>query len=39
MKQESTASDLIYDLATRKESPFYFAIDLTGEQKDVSIKQ
>ena len=34
-----TASDLVYDLATRKESPFYFAIDLTGEQKDVSIKQ
>jgi hypothetical protein len=24
---------------TREESPFYFAIDLTGEKKDVSIKQ
>ncbi len=34
-----TASDLVYELATRKESPFYIAIDLTGEQKDVSIKQ
>ena len=34
-----TASELVYELATRKESPFYFAIDLTGEQKDVSIKQ
>lgn len=34
-----TASELVYDLATRKESPFYVAIDLTGEQKDVSIKQ
>lgn len=34
-----TASELVYELATQKESPFYFAIDLTGEQKDVSIKQ
>lgn len=34
-----TASELVYELATRPESPFYFAIDLTGEQKDVSIKQ
>jgi DGQHR domain-containing protein len=34
-----TASDLVYELATRKESPFYISIDLTGEQKDVSIKQ
>jgi DGQHR domain-containing protein len=34
-----TASELVYDLATRKDSPFYFAIDLTGEQKDVSVKQ
>ncbi len=34
-----TASELVYELATRQESPFYFAIDLTGEQKDVSIKQ
>lgn len=34
-----TASELVYELATRPDSPFYFAIDLTGEQKDVSIKQ
>ena len=32
--------DLIYELATNKESPFYsVGIDLTGEQKDGSIKQ
>ena len=34
-----TAAELVFELATRPESPFYFAIDLTGEQKDVSIKQ
>ena len=34
-----TASELVYELATRPDSPFYIAIDLTGEQKDVSIKQ
>lgn len=34
-----TAAELVFDLATRKESPFYISIDLTGEQKDVSIKQ
>jgi len=34
-----TASELVFELATRPDSPFYFAIDLTGEQKDVSIKQ
>jgi len=34
-----TASELVFELATRSESPFYYAIDLTGEQKDVSIKQ
>jgi DGQHR domain-containing protein len=34
-----TAAELVYELATRSDSPFYFAIDLTGEQKDVSIKQ
>jgi DGQHR domain-containing protein len=33
------ASELVYELANRKESPFYISIDLTGEQKDVSIKQ
>lgn len=33
-------SDLVYELATRKESPFYsVGIDLTGERKDVTIKQ
>lgn len=32
--------DLVYELATNKESPFYsVGIDLTGEQKDGSIKQ
>lgn len=34
-----TAAELVYELATRTDSPFYYAIDLTGEQKDVSIKQ
>lgn len=34
-----TAAELVFELATRPESPFYFSIDLTGEQKDVSIKQ
>jgi DGQHR domain-containing protein len=34
-----TAAELVFELATRKESPFYISIDLTGEQKDVSIKQ
>jgi len=34
-----TASELVYELATQKESPFYFSIDLTGEKKEVSIKQ
>lgn len=33
------ASDLVYELTNRKESPFFFAIDLTGEKKDVNIKQ
>ena len=33
------ASDLVYELANRRESPFYFAIDLTGEKRDVNIKQ
>lgn len=32
--------DLVYELATNRESPFYsVGIDLTGEQKDGSIKQ
>jgi DGQHR domain-containing protein len=34
-----TAAELVFELATRSESPFYISIDLTGEQKDVSIKQ
>lgn len=34
-----TAAELVFELATRKDSPFYVEIDLTGEQKDVSIKQ
>ena len=33
------ASDLVYELVTRKDSPFFFAIDLTGEKPDVNIKQ
>jgi hypothetical protein len=33
------AAELVYELANREDSPFYIAIDLTGEQKDVSIKQ
>src|SRR5208337_3045375 len=27
------AADLVYELANREDSPFYFSIDLTGEQK------
>lgn len=34
-----TAAELVFELANRADSPFYIAIDLTGEQKDVSIKQ
>jgi DGQHR domain-containing protein len=34
-----TAAELVFELATRQDSPFYISIDLTGEQKDVSIKQ
>ncbi len=33
------AAELVYELATRPDSPFYFALDLTGEQKDISVKQ
>jgi DGQHR domain-containing protein len=33
-------ADIVYELATRKGSPFYsVGIDLTGEKKDVAIKQ
>jgi DGQHR domain-containing protein len=34
-----TAAELVFELANRADSPFYISIDLTGEQKDVSIKQ
>jgi DGQHR domain-containing protein len=34
-----TASELVYELATQVASPFYLRIDLTGEQKELSIKQ
>lgn len=34
-----TAAELVYELAIRQDSPFYISIDLTGEKKDVSIKQ
>lgn len=32
-------SELVFELVERKESPFYYNIDLTGEKKDVTIKQ
>lgn len=32
-------ADIVYELAQRKESPFYEGIDLTGEKKDLTIKQ
>jgi DNA sulfur modification protein DndB len=33
------AAELVYELANREDSPFYISIDLTGEKKDLSIKQ
>jgi hypothetical protein len=33
------ASELVFELVERADSPFYIAIDLTGEQKDISVKQ
>jgi DNA sulfur modification protein DndB len=38
---QSTAitADIVYALADRKDSPFYSGIDLTGERKDITIKQ
>lgn len=39
---QSTAitADIVYELATRRESPFYsIGIDLTGEKKSLTIKQ
>lgn len=32
-------ADIVYELAQRKESPFYADIDLTGENKELTIKQ
>lgn len=32
-------AELVFELVDRKESPFYYNIDLTGEKKDVTIKQ
>ena len=34
-----TATELIFELSTDKASPFFQRIDLTGEQKELSIKQ
>jgi DGQHR domain-containing protein len=34
-----TASEIVYALVEREDSPFHISIDLTGEQKDLSIKQ
>src|SRR5260370_4817091 len=34
-----TAAELVYELANREDSPFYISIDLTGEKKDISVKQ
>lgn len=33
------ASELVYDLATERTSPLYQRIDLTGEQKEIRLKQ
>ncbi len=41
-EDQSTAitADIVYELATRRESPFYaVGIDLTGEKKSLTIKQ
>ena len=34
-----TSAEIVFELANRADSPFNIAIDLTGEQKDLSIKQ
>ena len=34
-----TAAEIVYALVEREDSPFHISIDLTGEQKDLSIKQ
>lgn len=33
------AADLVYELATREDSPFFYSIDLTGERPGEGIKQ
>lgn len=33
------AAELVFELVERPDSPFHISIDLTGEQKDVSVKQ
>jgi len=32
-------ADIVYELTQRKDSPFYAGIDLTGEKKELTIKQ
>jgi len=32
-------ADIVYELSRRKESPFYEGIDLTGENRELTIKQ
>lgn len=34
-----TAAELVFALAEREDSPFHISIDLTGEQKELTIKQ
>ena len=34
-----TAAELVFALAEREDSPFHISIDLTGEQRDLTIKQ
>jgi DGQHR domain-containing protein len=36
---EVMTSELVYDLSTRADSPFYVLIDLTGEKTETSVKQ
>jgi hypothetical protein len=34
-----TAAELVFALAEREDSPFHISIDLTGEQRELTIKQ
>lgn len=34
-----TASEIVFALVDREDSPFHISIDLTGEQKELSVKQ